>query len=270
MDERLVANRENWDDRVPIHAASEFYDVDGWLAGDREPRPWELEVLGDVSGLDVVHLQCHFGLDTLSLAHAGARVTGLDFSPAAIATARDLAERSGLAERARFVEADVHAAAQVLAPERFDLVYVSLGALCWLPSVAAWAGQVRALLRPGGRLFLHEAHPLSFAMMWTEPTMETSYFEEVEPYVDDDGHTYTDGEQPIAHARNYQWNHGLAEVVTAVLDQGLRLDRLEEHDWTSYERFEWLEERRPQRYETPPGHIRMPLSFTLVASLPQH
>lgn len=268
MDERLVANRANWDDRVAIHVASDFYDVEGWLAGNRDPRPWETAVLGDVAGLDVVHLQCHFGLDTLSLAHAGARVTGLDFSGTAIAQARDLAERSGLADRARFVEGDVLEAASTLAPDTFDLVYVSLGALCWLPSAAHWAAQVRALLRPGGRLFLHDGHPLSWCLADEETVPEYTYFEEADPWVSDVEATYTDGADRIAHTRSYEWNHSIGDTVGALLAEGLRLDHLAEHDWTSFPRYPWLIETGDQRWETPPGRVRIPLSLTVVASLP--
>ncbi len=173
MDPRLVANRANWDDRVPLHVASSFYDVEGFMAQPRTRHVWETEVLGPVAGLDIVHLQCHFGLDSLALAHDGARVVGLDFSSAAVATARDLAQRTGLADRATFVEADVLHAADALAPATFDLVYVSLGALCWLPSVEAWAGQVAALLRPGGRLYLHDGHPLAWALADDDVRVET-------------------------------------------------------------------------------------------------
>ena len=268
----MAANRANWDDRVPIHVASDFYDVAGWLAGARDPRPWELEVIGDVKGLDVVHLQCHFGLDSLSLAHAGAQVTGVDLSGAAIAKARELAELSGLSDRARFVEADVQHAAATLAPDTFDLVYVSLGALCWLPSVARWASQVRALLRPGGRVFVHDCHPLTLAATDADETFEYSYFEEAEPWVDDVEVSYTDGEGRLSNTRAFEWNHSLGEIVTALLAEGLRLDHLEEHDWTSFQRFPWLvpngdPERQNQRWETPPGHLRLPLSFTLLATL---
>jgi SAM-dependent methyltransferase len=265
----LAANRANWDDRVAIHVASDFYDVDGWLSsGARSVRPWELDVIGEVTDLDVVHLQCHFGLDTLALARAGARVTGVDFSAAALAQARDLATRAGLANRARFVEADVQEAAAALAPDTFDLVYVSLGALCWLPSVTRWAGQVRALLRPGGRLFIHDAHPLTLALTLEEVAVEYSYFEEAEAWVDDEDATYTDGDGRLEHTRSFAWNHSLGEIVGAVLAEGLQVDRLDEHDWTSFRRFPWLEREADQRWVTPPGHLRIPLSFTLVATLP--
>src|SRR5205823_12489105 len=120
----------------------QFYDVEGWLREARGPRLWETAVVGDVSGLRLVHLQCHFGLDTLAWARAGASVTGVDFSAVAIAQAAEVAERAGLAERARFVCADVEHAASALDGETFDIAYVSLGALCWLPSVERWATQL--------------------------------------------------------------------------------------------------------------------------------
>lgn len=265
MDEYTSANRAKWEDRVPIHLASAFYDIEGWLAQERGPRPWELEALGDVRGLDLVHLQCHFGLDTLQLARAGARVTGVDFSPTAIAHARDLAERSGLADRATFVEADVLRASDELSREAFDIVYVSLGSLCWLPSVERWAAQVEALLRPAGRLYLHDSHPLAWALADDELRIEHTYFEEEEPYVDDSGLTYADGDARLDNTRSYEWNHSLGEIISAVVAHGLVVDGLMEHDWTVWPRFPWLVETDDGRWATPPGEPRAALSFTLVA-----
>ena len=268
MADYIAINRENWNDRVPIHVASKFYDVENWLRERPGPRQWELDALGDVAGLDVVHLQCHFGLDTLAFANAGALVTGVDFSDAAIVEARSLAERAGLADRARFVEADVLQAADVLAPHRYDIVYVSLGALCWLPSVNQWAGQVASLLRPGGRLYLHDGHPLAWALAENDLRIEHSYFEELEPHVDDAGVTYTDGEARISHARQFEWNHAIGEIVTAILDHGLRVVSLIEHDWTVWPRFPWLVETVGHRWTTPSDRPRVPLTFTLLAARP--
>lgn len=266
MDERLAANRANWDERVPIHVASRFYDVEGWLQERPGPRSWETEVIGDVAGLDVVHLQCHFGLDTLALANAGARVTGLDFSAEAVAQARALAKQADLADRAQFVEANVLEAAAALAPEQYDLVYVSLGALCWLPSVRQWASQVGALLRPGGRLYLHDGHPLAWALADDEERVQHTWFEDGEPYVDDLDVTYTDGDHRLTHTRTYEWNHSIGEIVTAVLDHGLRIDLLIEHDWTVYPRFDWLVTDGDGRWFIPPDRPRMPLTFSLLAT----
>lgn len=266
---QLAANRANWDERVPIHLSSQFYDVDGWLANPRPPRAWEVASLGDVTGLDAVHLQCHFGLDTMALAVAGARsVVGVDFSGEAIAAARDLAARGGFADRARFVQSDVYEAAAALAAEQFDLVYVSLGALTWLPSATRWAEQVAALLRPGGRLYLHDGHPMASAMADGELTVTYPYFEEPGAIVTENDATYTDGEQRLQSTRNYEWNHSLGEIVNAVIENGLRIDRLDEHDWTVWRQFPWLERQPDGRWITPSGHPRIPLTFTLLASLP--
>jgi len=264
-DDAFAQNRASWDQRVPVHVASEFYDVEGWLRQGRGPRPEEAAALGDVSGLDLVHLQCHFGLDTLAWARVGARVTGLDFSEPAIDYARVLARRAGLEDRATFVCANVYDAVGALGPQAFDVVYVSLGALCWLPSVDRWAAVAAALARSGGRLFLHDVHPLSDALADDELGVEHTYFEEPDPFVDDSGFTYTDGSYSVSMERNFSWNHSLGEIVTAVITHGFVLEHLEEHDWTSFARFPWLVRRDDQHYVPPAGRPRVPLSFSLRA-----
>jgi len=273
------ANRAQWDDRASIHLESAFYDVEGWVAGTAGsrrpatgPRRREVLALGDVTGLTLVHPQCHFGLDTLAFARAGATVTGLDFSPTAIEAAGQIAHRAGLAERARFVCANVEDAPTALGGATFDIVYVSLGALCWLPSVERWAAAVGPLLAPGGRLYLHDVHPLAWAFDdGDELRPAYTYFEEAEPYVSDDTQTYTDQTRPLTHVRSYEWNHSLGEIVTALLGQGLRITGLTEHDWTVWPRWPWLvdasEEGEP-RWTMPVGMARFPLTFTLLAERP--
>jgi SAM-dependent methyltransferase len=262
----MDANRANWDERTAIHVGSRFYDVEGWLTSGRGPKKREAEALGDVTGLRLVHLQCHFGKDTLSWARAGATVTGLDFSPAAIEAARELAVTAGLEHRSEFVLANVYDARRVLGDALYDVVYVSLGALCWLPDVARWAEQVGELLAPGGRFYIHEQHPLAWALADDSPVVEHTYFEESEPYVDDSGETYTDADLPIASVRTYEWNHGLGEIVTALIGNGLRIDRLVEHDWTVWKRFPWLVGDSEGNWRSPEGMPRMPLTFTLQAT----
>ena len=268
MDERIAANRANWDARTAVHVASRAYDIEGWLAEERGPRADEAALLGSVDGQRLLHLQCHIGLDTLGWARAGARVVGLDLSPAAIAEAEQLARCAGLDHRARFVCADVNEAAAALGGDRFDIVYVSLGALCWLPSVRRWANQVAAVLAPGGRLFLNDSHPLSHALADEHALLVRSYFEEPEAVAYDDGATYTDG-PPLTDSKTcYEWNHGIGEIVTALLAEGLVLDSLVEHDWTGFGRFPWLRDDGTGRFVAPPGQLRIPLSFTLTAHLP--
>jgi SAM-dependent methyltransferase len=157
-DEFLVANRRNWDERVPIHRRDRtgFYAVERFLAGEKRLHAIELGELGDVKGKRLIHLQCHFGLDTLILARHGASVTGLDFSPAAIAEARRLAAQTGLA--AEFVCANVYDARQAVASE-FDIVFTTWGTICWLPDLRGWAQTIASLLPTGGYLYFADSHP---------------------------------------------------------------------------------------------------------------
>ncbi|MDQ3793524.1 MAG: class I SAM-dependent methyltransferase, partial [Actinomycetota bacterium] len=150
-DDYLEANRANWDERVPIHAEGELYDVASFKEGQERLRPFELVEVGDVSGKDFIHLQCHFGIDTLSWARRGARVVGLDFSAPAVERARELAAELGL--DAKFVQSDVYEAVGSLGGRDFDVVYTGLGALNWLPDIRRWAGVVAELVRPGGYLY---------------------------------------------------------------------------------------------------------------------
>ena len=192
MEDYRTVNRENWDERVPAHLASPDYEV-GRYAEDpsflSHVVRFDVPRLGDIRGLRGVHLQCHIGTDTVSLARLGASMTGLDFSAPAVAGARRLAELTGA--DARFVQADVYAAPDVLGKSGFDLVFTGIGALCWLPDIRRWAEVVAALLRPGGRLFLREGHP----MLWTVDEFRTDgtlaveypYFERKEPLVLDGG-----------------------------------------------------------------------------------
>ena len=268
MDPRLEANLANWNSRVRVHAESRFYDVAGWLLKSPGPPSREIEALGDLEGKTLVHLQCHFGMDTLQWAKAGATVTGLDFSPAAIEEATSLAERAGLSERASFVCANVYDAPQALSGNRFDVVYISLGALCWLPNVAAWGAVVADLLAPGGRLYIHDGHPFTSCFDDDGEEIVYSYFEELDnPYVSDGASTYTDGEE-LSATRTYEWNHSIGEIVAALIGHGLVLDSLTEHEWTLFRRFPWLEETPSGALVIPEGRPRIPLSFTLLAHVP--
>jgi SAM-dependent methyltransferase len=233
-------NRASWDERAGPHAASPGYAVERFAADPAflsKVVRFDLPLLGDVSGLRGVHLQCHIGTDTISLARLGADMTGLDFSPASLAQARRIAGLAGA--DIRFVEADVYDAATVLDPESFDLVYTGVGALGWLPSIARWAGVVAGLLRPGGRLFIREGHPMMWALDedWDGNLLvvDYPYFEREEPLVFDDDGTYVETDAVFTHNRTHSWNHGLGEIVTALLDAGMELTGLTEHDSVPWE-----------------------------------
>jgi SAM-dependent methyltransferase len=228
-------NRASWDERAPAHAASRDYAVDQFASDPghlSEVVRFDLPLLGDIGGRRGVHLQCHIGTDTISLARLGADMTGLDFSPASLAQARRIARLAGA--DVRFVEAEVYDAPGALGPEPFDLVYTGIGALCWLPDIARWARVVAGLLRPGGRLFIREGHPVLWALDDPRPdgllAVEYPYFEREEAMVFDEGGTYVETDAVFSHNRTHEWNHGLGEIVTALMAAGMDLTGLVEHD----------------------------------------
>jgi 2-polyprenyl-3-methyl-5-hydroxy-6-metoxy-1,4-benzoquinol methylase len=266
-DEAMRQNRASWDERAVLHArdATGFYAVERFLAGEDILLPIESRELGEVAGKHLLHLQCHIGLDTLSLARRGAIVTGLDFSAAAIASARDLATRAGL--DALFVEADVY-----LAPQRliggYDVVYVSWGSLNWLPDIDRWAATVAALLAPGGFLYLIEEHP-SFATMIgldgklvTTLSWRTSFDR---PDAFEPSTTYTGDDTPLACGRIYEWRHPLSEIIMALLRYGLELDFLHEHEALPWRRLPMMISDEDRMFRLPDRAPRAPLAFSLRA-----
>jgi SAM-dependent methyltransferase len=229
-DAQIAANRALWDELTAIHAQSAFYGVEGFLAGDSSLGAIELEEVGDVAGKRLLHLQCHFGLDTLSWARRGALVTGVDFSGQAIALARQLAAQAGLT--ATFVEADLHELTGVLR-ERFDLVFSSWGVLCWLPDLTRWASLIADSLVPGGLFYLLEFHPFLFALNdeSEQPLLGAdSYFHRAEPHAweNDGSGSYADPTATVAAPIQYEWDHPLGEIVTTLLDAGLKVEWLHE------------------------------------------
>ena len=270
MDDYRVLNKASWNERAPAHAASPGYGFDRFVADPAHLSDvvrFDLPRLGDIAGLRGVHLQCHIGTDTISLERLGARMSGLDFSPASLQQARALAAATG--SDVDFAESDVYDAAQVLDPASFDLVFTGIGALCWLPDVRRWAGVVASLLRPGGRLFIREGHPMLWSLADNRPddllVVDFSYFEQVEPLVWDEGGTYVPTDVTFTHNLTHSWNHGFGEIFTALTEAGLRVTSLVEHDSVPWEALpgqmvqqdgEWRLRERPQR---------LPCSYTLQA-----
>jgi SAM-dependent methyltransferase len=271
VEEYLSVNRLNWDERAPAHAASPDYGVEQFVSDPAHLSQvvrFDLARLGDVRGLRGVHLQCHIGTDTLSLARLGARMTGLDLSPAALAEGRRLAERAGA--EIDFVEADTYSAVEVLGREQFDLVFTGVGALCWLPDVDRWAQVVADLLRPGGRLFLREGHPVLWALADARPdgllVLEYPYFEHEQAQVWDEPGTYVETDVEFRHNVTHSWNHGLGEIVTALLDRGMAITMLVEHDTVPWEALPGQMERLGDgEYRVTERPERLPHSYTLQA-----
>ena len=257
------ANRANWDERVPIHASGEFYDVAAFRAGQERLQPFEIAEVGDVSGKDLLHLQCHFGIDTLSWARRGARVAGLDFSAPAVETARSLASELGL--DATFVQSDVYEAVEALEGRTFDVAYTGRGALNWLPDIGRWAGVVASLVREGGFLYLAEFHPFTEVFGDEDLSVEHDYFQGDAPQVWDEPGTYADFEAETSNNLTYEWNHPLGEVVSAVIDAGLTVELLHEHDYTMFPRWPFLEKSGFDTYRPPEGTPKIPLMYSLRA-----
>lgn len=260
-DELFADNRAAWDARVPVHAASRFYDVDGFKGGAATLQPIERALLGDVAGQRVLHLQCHFGLDTLSLARLGAQVTGVDFSPKAIALARALADE--LALPARFVECNVYDT-RAHVTDRFDVVFTSYGVLGWLPDLRPWARVIADSLHGGGRLVLVEFHPyLWMSQIGPDLLPRYSYFN-AGPISEVSSGTYAERSAQLS-LKEHGWNHPVADVVNALLEAGLVIERLGEHDASPWDVFPNMERGAGGgwRFTAAPGMV--PLLFSLVA-----
>lgn len=258
-------NRAWWDERVPLHVASAFYDDAGFRAGQDSLQPFEPPLLGDVTGLRLVHLQCHVGQDTLSWARRGASVVGLDFSPRAVEVANGAA--TDLELDGRFVCADVYDAADALDGERFDVVYTGFGAINWLPDIERWAAVVRSLLNPGGRLLLSEFHPISWAFGDDTLGVELDYFQP-EPYGWEAAGSYADPDAVTTHNRTIERQHPLGAIFGALLGQGFEIRSFTEYDHTLFPRWEFLERHPDATYRFPPGRPRIPLMFTLLGQVP--
>lgn len=272
MDAFAAANLKNWDERAGLHASDTTgsYRIAAVLAGGSSLHAIEAAEIGDLANRDVVHLQCHIGLDTLSLKHLGAAsVTGLDFSPAAIAAARDFAARAGT--EARFVEAPVDAAVEVLGAAQYDIAFVTWGAINWLPDLGAWARIVSALLRPGGKLYLLESHPMMNQMVAEDGRLHVGFdwlTPPSAPLVFDEATTYTGDARRIQNTRNYEWLHPLSDVLGSVLGAGLRLDFLHEHDQIAWRAFPGMIETGEDLFSLPDGMPKIPLAFSLQATKP--
>lgn len=261
-------NKRMWDERVPIHVGSDFYDVEAFKAGHPQVQGFEIEELGALGGLDLLHLQCHFGLDTMDLVrlHPTLRAVGLDFSAPAVEAATELAHELDLDDRVRFVEADVHHAVGTLGSGGFDVVYTGKGALCWLPDLTQWASQCASLLRPGGWLYVCEFHPVGFCLDEEAPTIKYDYFD-TGPIADETVGTYADLAAPTSHNLSYEWQHPLSRLFDAILGAGFELRFFHEWDHTLFELTKWLAKGPDGRFRWP-GPGKLPLMYTLKAQKP--
>lgn len=271
-DDYRATNRTNWNERVAVHPDTDYYDVDGFLEGESSLYPMEREELADVVDADttLLHPMCHFGLDTLSWARECEAVVGVDFSPAAVEKARDLAIEAGI-ENATFVEGDV---LDLDLDREFDVVFTTFGVVGWLDDLDALAETITDHLRPGGTYYLADIHP--FAEPFHDVDSEGahfgdwgfSYFRDDPLYLDADG-SYADPDRSFDHTETVQFVHTIGEIVTALCDAGLHVEFLHDHPWADFPMYDGMDRDEHGRWwlsdDVP---VELPLTFSLRATTP--
>jgi SAM-dependent methyltransferase len=266
MDDYMNTNKELWDKLAKIHYDSEFYDVKGFVEGKQTLDPIEMDELPNLKGKTLLHLMCHFGMDTLSLARLGAKVTGLDFSSKAIDLASALANAVGI--DARFVCANVYKAAAVL-KDKFDVVFTSGGAIVWLPDIERWAEVIADCLKPGGFFYIREFHPFSYIFenddTATELVPTYPYFQGQDPLMFEAEGSYADREAKTGKMKTYEWNHPISQITNALAKAGLRIDFFNEFNFTSYKAFPFLIEE-DGRWYLPENRNLIPMMFSIKAT----
>lgn len=259
-EKHFEANRALWNARAESHYTSAFYDVEGFINGHGTLNAIELDLLGDVRGRELLHLQCHFGQDSLSLARLGAHVTGLDLSDKSIAKARELAERCGL--RASFIESNVLDRRPEL-EGRFDVVFTSYGTIGWLPDLRAWAGNIAAYLKPGGRFVFADFHPALWMFSNDFTQVRYSYFNR-EVIAENESGSYADRDAPL-HLPSFGWNHPIADVLQHLMDAGLRLEAFREFDRSPHDCFQNTVPSGDGHYFIKGMEGKLPMVFALAA-----
>ncbi|MBL7828240.1 MAG: class I SAM-dependent methyltransferase [Saprospiraceae bacterium] len=260
MNDFFAVNKNSWNNRVEAHLQSEFYDVQGFLAGKSSLNSIELALLGNLEGKKVLHLQCHFGQDTISLSRLGALATGIDLSDKAIESARQLAEQTK--STARFICCNLYDLTNHL-DEQFDVVFTSYGTISWLPDLDKWAAIVGGFLKPGGRFVFVEFHPVVWMFDDDFSKVAYSYFNKG-PIIESESGTYAnrDAELTLDYVC---WNHSMSEVVNSLISNDLEIKLLEEYDYSPYNCFRHTEEFEPGRFRIKHLGNQIPMVFAVVA-----
>lgn len=258
-DPYLHINKTLWNNKVPHHLSSNFYDVPAFVAGKTSLRHIELGLLGDISGKRILHLQCHFGQDSISLARMGASVTAIDFSDKAIEAARELNTQTG--QNVQFICSDVYALPEVLT-EKFDIVFTSYGTIGWLPDLDKWANVVSQFIKPGGQFIFVEFHPVVWMLDNELKNITYRYFTD-EPIVEITEGTYADPNAELKD-QSISWNHGMAEVIASLLNQNLTLTHFQEYDYSPYACFPDVVEEGSEIYRTKHLGNKIPMTYSLI------
>jgi SAM-dependent methyltransferase len=264
LERYFEANREMWDKFAKAHFASKAYKTEEFLQGQTTLNSIELDEVGDVKGKTLLHLQCHFGLDTLSWAREGAKVTGVDFSGVAIDLARKLAKDSGL--DGRFIQANIYDLPKLL-DEKFDIVFTSYGVHCWLNDLDRWAKIAAFFLKSGGTFYIVESHPLMWVFDWDSTDdfrLARSYFHNPEPHEFQVDGSYAG--LKIDTQSDYEWAHGLGSVITAIVNAGLRIEFLHEFPISPIQQFSFLIQREDGYWVYNNSEVQLPLVYSIKAT----
>lgn len=254
----IAINKKSWNNRTDVHVDSDFYDVKSFIEGKSSLNEIELNLLGDVKGKSILHLQCHFGQDSISLSRMGAEVTGVDLSDKAIAKGKELAAQLGTSTE--FICSDVYDLPNHL-DKKFDIVYTSYGTIGWLPDLDKWAKVIAHFLKPGGQFIFVEFHPVVWMFDDAFQNVAYNYFN-AGPIVETESGTYADREAALKE-EYVMWNHGLAEVLTSLLQNGLQLTAFQEFDYSPYNCFKHTIEIAPKKYRIAHMDDKLPMVYAL-------
>lgn len=253
-------NKQSWNDSVPVHLASEFYGVNDFIKGKTSLNDIELNLLGNIEGKSLLHLQCHFGMDSISLARLGANVTGVDFSEPAIEAAQDLSEKAGT--KTEFICSDIYSLPEHL-DNKFDIVFTSYGTIGWLPDIEKWAYIVSKYLKPGGCFVMVEFHPVVWMFDNDFKEVAYRYFLD-EAIVEESEGTYANPDATI-NKKTFSWNHSLGEVINNLINAGLEIESFEEYDYSPYNCFRHTQEVAPARFQIEKFGNKIPMLYSIKA-----
>ena len=256
----IEINRQSWNNRTETHLKSEFYDLDNFVKGKTSLNSIELDLLGDVKGKTILHLQCHFGQDTISLSRLGAEVTGIDLSDKAIQSAQQIAKDTH--SNANFICCDIYDLPNHL-DKQFDIVFTSYGTIGWLPDLDKWANIVSHYLKPNGQFVFVEFHPVVWMFDDNFEKIGYNYFNSG-AIVESESGTYADKTAEISQ-ENVMWNHGLSEVMNSLINNGLEINSLNEYDYSPYNCFNKTVEFEPNKYRIAHLQNKIPMVFSIVA-----
>jgi SAM-dependent methyltransferase len=257
----LAINRESWNNRTGAHLQSEFYDVEGFVRGNTSLNDIELGLLGDINGKSIIHLQCHFGQDTISLQRLGANATGVDLSDQAIKSANELAAKTS--SDAVFICSDIYDLPAHL-DKQFDIVFTTYGTIGWLPDLNKWGQIISRYLKPGGKLVFVEFHPVVWMFDDDFKTVAYNYFN-TGPIVESESGTYADREAPIKQ-QYVMWNHGIGEVLNSLIGNGLEINSFDEFDYSPYNCFRETIEFEPKKFRIRHLDDKIPMVYAIVAT----